>query len=1044
VNLKPLAAAVGVAAIAVVGLPVTAHASTPAALVSAEPVASTPHVLDGEVEAIARIGHTVIVGGDFTQVENNGQSAVLARNNLFTYDETTGKVTPGFTPTIAPLGKAITSIVPSGDGHTVYLAGSFATINGAMTGRIARLDVFTGQIVPTFHAARPNATVNDMALSNGRLIVAGDFSSLAPPAGASVARAEIASLDPTTGALTRAVTDKFAGIGTKGTTSVRRIDVTPAGDRLVAIGNFSTVDGQPRSLVAQLNINGPTSSLSPWQTTQFPAFDSAGQTWCSRSIPSYMRDVAYSTDGSYFLVVTTGAYRSGRLCDTQTRWETNGAANQLPTWVQYTGGDTSTDIAPAANGKVFYVGGHFRWLNNPFAGDRAGAGAVSRIGLAAIDPRNGMPYSWNPTRERGYGVFSFLPTSDGLFVGSDTNHLANEFHPRLGFFPADGGVVLPHEHVSALPATVYLMGRSSVGSPNDLRSLTFDGTSAGPLATAPGADSWGSVRGAFSIDDLVYTGWSDGTLRVRTFDGTSFGPSSLVPMTSPDVNSTGGFTPTNNFVSDLPTITGMFYDRVLGRLYYTQTNSASLYYRYFEPESNIVGAQKFTATGNTAALDPRNVNGMFLAGGQIYFSNASGQLKSIGYANGQVAAGAATTVDASTDWRTRGMFAWDGGMDPNVAPVAHASASCSGLTCTFDSAGSDDPDGTITSYTWDYGDGSPTGGGGTSTHSFAFDGHYTVTLTASDNHGATSSTTVDVDAARPPNALPTASMAVHCLARDCTFDGTGSTDSDGTLVTYEWAFGDGSAAGTGATASHTFATPGDYSVQLTVTDDRGGQASASGTASPTQVATTIDFRAAASYSGGSLVKHTIKVPAAVRPGDGMLLFVTNNSTNPITLPPVGWTQLGSATASDLKTVVFYRVAQPGDAGAGASVTFSAATKADMQLSAYSGVSSALPTLLSATSTASTADHVTPGVTVPSDGDWVVSYWSDKSAATTAWTTPSGQVVRGGSVGTGNGHLSSLLTDNDAPAFAGPRSGLTASTDVASGRATTWTVVLPTS
>ena len=1041
-NPKPLLAALGVAALAVVGLPSAALASTPAALVSAEPVANTPHVLDGEVEAIARIGHTVIVGGDFTQVQNDGQSAILSRNNLFTYDETTGKVTPGFTTAITPLAKAITSIVPSGDGSTVYLAGSFTTINGTKTGRVARLDINTGQIVSTFKAARPNATVNDMALSNGRLIIAGDFSSLAPPGGTSVTRAAIASLDPTTGALTDAVTDTFAGIGTKGTTSVRRIDVTPAGDRLIAIGNFSSVDGQSRSLIAQLDISGPTSSLSTWQTSQYPAFDSFGQTWCSRSFPSYMRDVAYSTDGSYFIVVTTGAYRSGRLCDTQTRWETPGGSNQLPTWVQYTGGDTSTDIAPAANGKVFYVGGHFRWLNNPFAGDRAGAGAVSRIGLAAIDPRNGMPYSWNPTRERGYGVYSFLPTNDGLFVGSDTNHIANEFHPRLGFFPADGGVVLPHEHVSVLPADVYLLGRTSGASTNDLRHLTFDGSTAGALNTAPGTDSWGSVRGAFSIDNLVYTGWSDGTLRVRTFDGSSFGPYSTVPMTSPDVNSASGFTPTNNFVSDLPSITGMFYDKVLGRLYYTQLNSTSLYYRYFEPESNIVGAQKFTATGNVAALDPRNVNGMFLAGGQIYFSNASGQLKAIGYANGQIAAGSATTVNTATDWRTRGMFAWDGGVDPNVPPVVHAQANCTGLSCTFTSNGSDDPDGTIASYAWDFGDGSSDTGASAS-HTFALDGHYTATLTATDNVGAVSSTTVDVDVARPPNQLPTAKLSVHCVALDCTFDGTGSADPDGTLVTYEWDFGDGSPVESGASVSHTYGTPGDYPVQLTVTDDRSGQDTASGTASPTQVATTVDFRAAASYSGGSLAKHSIKVPAAVQAGDGLLMFVTNNNTNAITVPPTGWTQLDTAQASDLKTAVFYKLATSADAGATVSVTFAAATKTDIELSAYSGVSYTTPALVSTTSTATSADHATPDVTVPADGDWVVSYWADKSAATSTWLAPAGQTVRGLSVGTGSGHVSALITDDDAPGFAGARSGLTASTDVASGRAITWTVILPT-
>ena len=48
------------------------------------------------------------------------------------------------------------------------------------------------------------------------------------------------------------------------------------------------------------------------------------------------------------------------------------------------------------------------------------------------------------------------------------------------------------------------------------------------------------MRGAFSIDNLVYTGWSDGTFRVRTFDGTSFGPIRTLPMSFPDANSTSG------------------------------------------------------------------------------------------------------------------------------------------------------------------------------------------------------------------------------------------------------------------------------------------------------------------------------------------------------------------------------------------------------------------------------------------------------------------------------------------------------------------------
>jgi hypothetical protein len=638
-----------------------ADAATPT-VVSANPADNTPHVLNGAVEAVARVGHTVVLGGTFTQVQNQGQSTTLTRNALLAYDETTGKVSATFVPVVGPAGKIVTSIVPTGDGTSVYIGGSFTTINGITTGRIARVDVTTGQLVPGFKAARPNATVNSMELSKGRLIVAGQFTKMTPPGKASQVRGAIASLDPTTGALTTDVTDTFRGIGTKGTTAVSNIDVTPAGDQLVAIGNFSSVDGQPRSLIAQLDISGATSSLAAWNTSQFPAFDSSGATWCSKAFPSYMRDVSYSPDGTWFAVVTTGAFRAGRLCDTQTRWETDGGINAMPTWVDWTGGDTTTAVQTQADGRVIYVGGHFRWLNNPFTGDKAGAGAVPRVGLAAIDSRNGLPYSWNPTRERGYGVYDFLSAADGLFVGSDTDQIGGEYHPRIGFFPMTGGFSLPTEHVAALPAEVYLLGRTS-GSVNDLRHLSFTGTTSGALTTTAGTESWGSARGSFAVDDQIYTGWSDGTLTVRTFNGSTFGAVHVVPMSFPDTFTTGGMTPANNFVADLPKITGMFYDPVLARLYYTQAGSSSLYYRYFEPQSQIVGAQKFTATGNTAAMSPGSVNGMFLAGGggRVYFSDGTGTLKSIAYANGSITGASATTANTSIDWRTHGMFAWDGG-----------------------------------------------------------------------------------------------------------------------------------------------------------------------------------------------------------------------------------------------------------------------------------------------------------------------------------------------------------------------------------------------
>jgi hypothetical protein len=56
-----------------------------------------------------------------------------------------------------------------------------------------------------------------------------------------------------------------------------------------------------------------------------------------------------------------------------------------------------------------------------------------------LQPQNGLPFSWDPGRARGTGVFIFLATDDGLRLGSDTDTLGGEFHAKLGFFPLAGG-----------------------------------------------------------------------------------------------------------------------------------------------------------------------------------------------------------------------------------------------------------------------------------------------------------------------------------------------------------------------------------------------------------------------------------------------------------------------------------------------------------------------------------------------------------------------------------------------------------------------------
>jgi len=77
-----------------------------------------------------------------------------------------------------------------------------------------------------------------------------------------------------------------------------------------------------------------------------------------------------------------------------------------------------------------------------------------------------------------------------------------------------------------------------------------------------------------------------------------------------------------------------------------------------------------------------------------------------------------------------------------------------------------------------------------------------------------------------PNQPPTASFTYSCTDLSCSFDGTGSSDPDGTIASYAWNFGDGT-TGTGATANKTYASAGTRTVTLTVTDNAGATGSQS-------------------------------------------------------------------------------------------------------------------------------------------------------------------------------------------------------------------------
>ncbi len=175
----------------------------------------------------------------------------------------------------------------------------------------------------------------------------------------------------------------------------------------------------------------------------------------------------------------------------------------------------------------------------------------------------------------------------------------------------------------------------------------------------------------------------------------------------------------------------------------------------------------------------------------------------------------------------------------NQAPVAAFTVAATGLVATVDAGGSSDPDGSVVAYAWNFGDGS-TATGVTAGHTYAAGGTFQVTLAVTDDKGLTSSVTKPVTVVKP-NVAPTASFTAAGSGLTGSFDGSASSDSDGSVASYAWSFGDGT-TGTGAKPTRTYAAAGTYQVTLTVTDDRGATGSTTRSvtvAAPTTYATDV-------------------------------------------------------------------------------------------------------------------------------------------------------------------------------------------------------------
>ncbi|UOX99768.1 PKD domain-containing protein [Blastococcus sp. PRF04-17] len=857
-----------------------------------ELVTSFAPVLNGQVLAVASSpdGSRLYVGGDFNQVD--GQ----VRNRVAAFDTATGALVPTWRPNINSQVRAIAAT-----NETVYLGGSISAVGGVSRTRLAAVAAADGSLLPWAPVPGPAATTtgNDQVMSlvitggGSQVVAAGRFDSMN-----GVKATGVAAIDALTGA-TRpfAINEKLTnqgdhsaiysvttdGVNVYGTaydyggpgnlegSFVARAD----GGAIVLINDcrgdtYSSypVDGalyiaghphecgniggfpeeNPRihkfaaaftttpfgvvgsRTIKNSNLRGlPAGKMLAWTPTMAPG-TFTGQGQAGWSVTGNGRYVAYAGEfprvngqGQQGLVryavpalapnkigpvagpatsVTSPQPGLARIAWTTT----NDPDNEHLTYSVYREG-RAAPVYETVKASLW-------WQNSQLSATDAGVSGSLRYRVVATDAfGNQAAGEWIPVE------VAPAPATTAVDYPAMVRTDGASSHWRLGETSGPAA-----DSVGTRPLTVgsgVSRGVTGALSGDADTAYSFNGSATATLAT----QSATAAPNTFTAEAWFQTSSGSGG-RILGFASAASGSSSTydrqVYLDSRGRVNFGVKTPANKNRLTVRTVTSSasFND---GKWHHVAASLSSAGMALYV-DGTLVDARTDTTTGQA-------YNGYFRVGSDRAMGGTNsftGRIDEVALypkalSGARVAAHAAAGTNAQP---------------ANLPPTARFAATADGLVAGFDGTGATDVDGTITGYAWNFGDGS-TGAGATASRTYAAAGTYPVTLTVTDNRGATSTATRLVTVAPVvPNAVPTAAFTASAQHLALTVDASAAADSDGVLTGYAWNFGDGATA-TGVTASHAYARAGTYTVTLTVTDDDGATASAEKvvevTAPPVQV-----------------------------------------------------------------------------------------------------------------------------------------------------------------------------------------------------------------
>lgn len=496
-----------------------------------------------EVLSADQVDRYVVAGGNFLTVElQDGTS--ISRPYFTAWNLDTKQIAC----TGTTFDGEVLKVLPGETWDAFYVAGRFSKVTGPdgvvrTRTRIAKLRLPDCRVDTTFTSPTPNGKVDELALLGTRLFVGGDFTTIGGRAVSTVAE-----LDARTGAVNPAFSLAFSG----GLTSrLRGMAVTRGGTRLVLAGRFGTVTQGARSVAAPtavVDVSGPSPVLTAHSTTGLTNRRGAALTVAD------LQDAAVSPDGTRVAL----AYGTATDSDYVYLVPTTEAAAVRPVWAHYMR-DSSFGIG--ISNTAVYVTGHFckpdggpgaSEVMAPVAGitsDCTGSsqtGGVWRSKLAALSLADGTPLAWNPGNGSFRGGQVVTVTPRGLLVGYDGNRTGLLRVGALAFF--DLGV---QQEDTAAPGPVTFTAPAagaSVGNPMTVSGSATDDLLVREVRLAVRASDgrWvqadGSLGGTRS--ETVVPAAHDGTFSARLVQ-----PAGSYTVEAVAVDVTGAVSPTTSSVS---------------------------------------------------------------------------------------------------------------------------------------------------------------------------------------------------------------------------------------------------------------------------------------------------------------------------------------------------------------------------------------------------------------------------------------------------------------------------------------------------------------